>query len=216
MTGLFSRITLFFLALSAPTVGAATLTGANCQHALTVVGTEVPETTWRTKNTYRNSDGALFATDTDRENAMEDRQRDDILSVTTQNFTPGIAIFPMTGVVTKNVTPQGSYLERVEVSGPAVADGILRATITLPVSGHNGPQMAAKWKDTDTYDLWMADSQGKTTFLAKGAKSLDYITFQEISIPLEKDKMVKVYYSRTGSAGVGGYPDGRTREFIWK
>ena len=100
-----------------------------------------------------------------------------------------------------------------EVTG--AKDGVLRATILVPVSGHRGMALAEQWAKADTYKLYYVDSNGKEIPLVTDAKSLDLITAHDIEIPLVDGKAVTLYYNRSGSLGPDGYQGGRILHLTW-
>lgn len=129
--------------------------------------------------------------------------------------TPEMRLLPESGV---QVTVIQSFQNgKVPILGLSKipASGRLGATLLLPVSGHCGLENAAAWAKTDTYKIYAKVADGPELLLAS-AKSRDIITFQEVSIPLQREKSTILTYHRSGSGGPGGYPSGRIIELKWK
>lgn len=125
--------------------------------------------------------------------------------------TPPMELVPEEGV-------KASYTDRYDGGHPEIThikvsgigpSGILKATMVLPVSGHTGVANAEAWAKTDTYTLLIG-----TKAIVKNVKSLDLVTKHEVEIPL-KIGSNEVFYERSGSGGVGGYPEGRTIVVEW-
>jgi hypothetical protein len=109
------------------------------------------------------------------------------------------------------------------------AEGLLRGTLLVPVSGHTGAANARAWSKTDTYTLKLDTSKdaagkqwnnsysesGPEAALVSGAKSLDIITAHDLNIQMAKGKGVRILYFRSGSGGPSGYFEGRVIELIW-
>jgi hypothetical protein len=102
---------------------------------------------------------------------------------------------------------------KIKVSGLG-SSGKLPLTLLLPVSGHTGAANARKWAKSDTYDIVMNSSSG-STHLASNKKSLGVVTVQEIIVSLKKNETVTIMYDRSGSAGPGGFSEGRYLEIVW-
>lgn len=131
--------------------------------------------------------------------------------------TPPLVIVPVSGTAVRFTKAWQEYSNMVaEVTGTTVQDGILRATVLLPVSAHTGLVDAKKWAKSDTYTLSWQDKNGKITPIVKDAKSLDMITLHDIEVPLVDGEKVTLMYERSGSGGVSGYAGGRAVELTWR
>lgn len=126
--------------------------------------------------------------------------------------TPGIELVEEVGssyyYSSKN-SPFGSGSSINHVIFDKTSGGEVRFTLLLPVSGHTGIQNAKAWAKTDTYKIWIQTTSNKRYVLASG-NSKDLVTYQDIKIPLKKGESVRLTYDRSGSAGPGGFPEGRT------
>jgi hypothetical protein len=107
-----------------------------------------------------------------------------------------------------NIVPQ------VEASGVGPS-ATLSATVLAPVSGHVGAESARQWAKTDTFSIYVQHGNGPRTTLASNVRSTDLVTSHDIKVPLKKGEITKVFYDRSGSAGVAGFPSGRTIEIVW-
>ena len=188
----------------------------NCIPAVMKIAAD-PLLSWRSGRTHQTEDKQVFATNAKREAEIKAEEEYQLDWIKAKKSTPEMLFIEIPGTEINYVIPKKKdKIPVYEVSGAKVADGKLKGTLLLPVSGHAGSENADKWRTTDTYDLYIKDAAGKQTFLAKGAKSLDYVTHHELEVPLKKGEKVSLYYSRSGSGGPGGYPEGRTIDIIWK
>ncbi|PIS10353.1 MAG: hypothetical protein COT73_09805 [Bdellovibrio sp. CG10_big_fil_rev_8_21_14_0_10_47_8] len=192
---------------------------------------------WRTSITHQEQ--TLAATSIERELWIKDAKKamEDFIFVVQD--TPEMIFAQAEGIqarspnvaitnAAKNTIPlnytnlpgeQGYHYDQVphiEVSnlGPS---GVLTGTLLLPVSAHYGLLPKSKgWSTTDTYSIYLESKNGqRLATLAQDVRSLDYITAQEISLPLTVGETVRLTYYRSGSGGPPGYPDGRILEITW-
>jgi hypothetical protein len=130
---------------------------------------------------------------------------------------PWIEVVPETGIQTRYSNLHGAdhsgVIGKAEVSG--LKNGLFRATLLLPVSGHVTHDDAVKWMSTDTYTLKLVRSNGQTEILTQDSKSLYYVTFHEVEFKMSPGEKVRLEYHRGGSGGPGGYPEGRLFDVIW-
>ncbi len=192
------------------------------------------ETSWRASTTQMFK-GKMAKTTARREQIMKSRaaaMEDFILNFKGQYGTGDIP--PM-----EFIFEEGAKFTALSISGGlngvitryAVSNlgskGKVRGTLLLPVSGHNGNANARRWAVTDFYQV-RTDSNptkaaathhswgrtGREVLLLR-SKSLDLVTKQEVELQMLKDIPVVVLYEREGSAGIGGYVEGRVMEFVW-
>jgi len=97
----------------------------------------------------------------------------------------------------------------------APADGVLRATVCINVSGHDqasNPSSVDNYAKTNTYNVRVRLPDGQELRLTNVARnnpnSAEYATAIDIAIPYMKGETI-VQAWPTGSAGVGGYVEGR-------
>lgn len=189
----------------------------------------------RKATTYSSATGDIAPTSAAREKAIADRAKlmaDEILGENgISQDTPPIQFFPAEGVNAKFLHTNFSGNEtsntlpaRIAFTGLGAA-GIVKGTLLLPVSGHTGAANAKAWAKTDTYTVkievstdknganWPSDSNAE--ILIPTVKSLDFVTYNEVAIPLQKDHMVRISYYRSGSGGPSGYFEGRVIELVW-
>jgi hypothetical protein len=183
-----------------------------CLDGLTSIsGTEFG---WRRAFTNSLPSDKAFATSKKREKNIKDSM--DLMKIELEDSdTPPMIVVPTAGTkieFTKDWEEYGPMHARV-LGG---SDGVLRATVLLPVSAHTGMDNAKKWSKTDTYSLNYVDASGKESTLIKDAKSLDLITAQEVEIPLVEGKAIRLLYYRSGSGGPGGYSGGRDLYLTWE
>lgn len=98
------------------------------------------------------------------------------------------------------------------------ADGMVRGTIVINVSGHDGAQAAEKYAKSNTYNVCITelDSKGNPTgkqirmnnIPRNNPNSAEYATKIPIEFPW-KEGSVRIEAWPTGSAGVYGYVEGR-------
>jgi len=191
------------------------LANANCQAQFA----SSPDVAWRATNTHAYPDGSFSLTSSARESRIQSQvqaMQAEILYPPDPE-TPYLEFFSEEGVQqvqTEQAVYQTGKLYRYNISGLGPS-GVLKGTLLLPVSGHTGIPNATKWKDTDTYTIKRTAAGEVTTDIILDAKSLDFITAQEIEISLIAGKPVRIEYHRSGSGGPGGYFEGRTMEFTW-
>ncbi len=175
-----------------------------------------PEIKWRSAQTNLNQSGDVSATSNIRERHLKSSIKQMENSVN-RSSTPIMALFPAEGqtesYLVKTRGYQSGIISRMEV-GNLGESGVYKGTLVLPVSGHDGVTKAKQWATTDTYSIHMESAAGTVT-LIKDAPSKDIVTLQEIEIPLKRGEVVKILYDRSGSAGPGGFPEGRIIEFVW-
>lgn len=136
------------------------------------------------------------------------------LSGNNHSDTPPMIVVPTDGTEINFTQRWQEYGDmHAEVTG--APDGILRATVLVPVSGHTGLANAKRWAKTDTYSLNYKNGS-KETPLVSNEKSLDLVTAQEVEIPLVDGKPITLLYYRSGSGGPGGYAGGRILHLTWK
>lgn len=119
--------------------------------------------------------------------------------------------------------PTQSIMKVSNVQKSAQAgEGFLNGTLMLPASGHTGAANARLYAASDTYSVTYSissDAAGKQfsgaeKSLIKDTKSLGFVTLHEVSIPMIKGHVTRIFYYRSGSGGPGGYYDGRVIDFI--
>lgn len=193
--------------------------GFDCKTLIAVAGDT--DAHWRNNITHPTATNISWKSDSAREQDIKNQmkhQTDEHNGVFAGHpDTPPMVVVPVKGTVIRFTKDWEEYKNmQAEVTGTTVQDGILRATILLPVSGHTGLANARNWAKTDTYSLFWEDAKGKRTTIVKDAKSLDMITLQDIEVPLKDGEKVTLYYERSGSLGVDGYQGGRALELTWK
>jgi hypothetical protein len=173
---------------------------------------------WRAKIT----NGAIVKSDANREGEIK-TQVQDLTDSILQSATPAYLITPATGVKLKQLVVGQGYqtrtVDRFQVSGLGKS-GTLSLTALLPVSAHTTLADARSWAKSDTYYLYATVGDKNSYYSGKrffelSDKSKDLVTLQELSIKLPANKLVTLFYYRSGSAGVGGYIEGRAIELIW-
>lgn len=169
---------------------------------------------WRQPTSHPDAQGEFAATNSLREGRIEQTSADMEAFIFDHTDVPEMEFYAAAGVKVKHVrTWQSNQMPAIEVSGLG-KEGILRGTLLLPVSGHCGAEKARAWATTDTYKVFL-EGGSKQVLLVKDAKSLGFVTKQELQIPLEKGKALKITYHRSGSGGPGGFPGGRILEITW-
>jgi hypothetical protein len=194
------------------------------------------EGVWRQAKTQPSQKGEFAATSAAREKLLADREAymvDFILNYQGhygKGDIPPMEIVPAEGskfdYVTKSDGDNG-IITRIKVSNIG-STGVLKATLLLPVSGHNGNANARAWAKTDTYNVWFDQDTrpmgtGSYSWNRTAAekvvfghsKSLDMVTFQEVEVPLKKGEGSTIVYARDNSAGPGGYVEGRVILLVW-
>jgi hypothetical protein len=194
------------------------------------------EADWRKDRTNPSQSGEFAATSAAREKQIERTivgMEDFILNFKGDYGTgdiPWMRFIPAEGTDFSYITQSNGLngsITRVAVRN-AGNPPVIRGSLLLPVSGHNGNDNARKWAKTDHYVVNI-DTNRKNTpsthhsyghdnkmkALFGDAKSLDLVTVQDVEIALIPNVPVVVTYYRKGSAGVEGYIEGRVMEFIW-
>lgn len=180
--------------------------------------TLMPNMDWRKANTNPNDAGGYTATTKAREaeiKEMAEEMADDVLN---SGVAGSMEVFSGQGVKVKTLidTPgyQSGIITKIQVGGLG-PEGKYRGTAVLTVSGHTSQADALRWAKTDKYSLHVQDSTGAQTTVVNNAKSLDVVTLQEFEIPMKKGETVRLLYDRGGSAGPGGYIEGRALDIVW-
>jgi hypothetical protein len=92
------------------------------------------------------------------------------------------------------------------------ADGMVRGTIVINVSGHDGGPAAADYATKNEYNIEVRLPSGKTLTWDRAPRndpsSTEYATLLDIEFPYEQGETV-LEASPDRSAGVGGYTEGR-------
>ena len=76
-------------------------------------------------------------------------------------------------------------------------------------------QNAEKWATTDTFTISYQHENSPKQTAAKDVSSTNLVTASDVSIPLKKGEITKIFYERSGSLGVAGFASGRTIEVVW-
>lgn len=210
---MFYKLRSATLVLAIATAGSTGFAAETCEMALR--GNNEAYTRlakWRAASTHEVAAGIVL-TNKPREQKLQ-RIKASMNETVLNQATPVLRVVE-TSEASLDMTEQAHYENGVYAKYNVSTGGepVLRATLLLPVSGHTGVEDAKKWATTDTYTIW-AEVDGKKTFLAQDVKSLDLITLQDVAIPLEKDKEVKVYYQRSGNS-IYGFVAGRVLGFTW-
>lgn len=136
-----------------------------------------------------------------------------------EESTLGMGIFFAEGTQEYTIRAAGEYGTGISpiYNVSNIKNGKLKMTMVLPVSSHAGLNNTRRWAFADTYDiiLRVGGRNGKTSYLAKDVKSRDYLTIQEIEVPLVKGETVEVLYNRHGSFGPDIYAEGRIVGLQW-
>ena len=192
---------------------------------------------WRAKITNAQASGAVAPTSAAREEYINNAIGSQLTFMNSNEDTPEMVFVQAEGVkvtvpakeALDNVTPiplayqpgaakQTKHYEevpRLNVTGLGPM-GVLRGTLLLPVSAHNGLANANAWAKVDKYWVDTADAQGRQTGkVVVDAPSRGPITVQEVQIQLIPGQVVQLRYARNGSAGIAGYAEGRVYEFVW-
>jgi hypothetical protein len=92
------------------------------------------------------------------------------------------------------------------------ADGMVRGTIVINVSGHDGAERAKEFAKTNSYNVCITMPDGKQIRMNNIPRNNPNDTEYATKIPIEfpyTEGTVRVEAWPTGSAGVGGYVEGR-------
>ena len=198
-----------------------------------------PEATgaWRAKLTNSQASGEVAPTSAAREEFINKAAGSQLTFMNSHQDTPEMVFVQAEGVrvsvpakeALTDVTPiplayepgaakQTTHYDeipRLHVTGLGPS-GILKGTLLLPVSAHNGLVNANNWAKVDKYRVVVADENGRQTgTIVVDAPSRGPVTVQEMEIQLVPGKVVQVQYARNGSLGVAGYAEGRVYEFVW-
>lgn len=198
-----------------------------------------PEATgaWRANITNAQTAGEVAPTSVAREEYINKAAGSQLTFMNSHEDTPEMVLVQAEGVrvsvATKeayeDITPiplayqpgaakQTKHFEevpRLEVTGLGPS-GILKGTLLLPVSAHNGLVNANNWAKVDLYKVVIADAQGRQTGkIVIDAPSRGPITIQEFAVQMVPGQVIQIQYARNGSAGVAGYAEGRVYELVW-
>ncbi|MCC7074379.1 MAG: hypothetical protein IT383_23940 [Deltaproteobacteria bacterium] len=92
------------------------------------------------------------------------------------------------------------------------ADGMVRGTIVINVSGHDGAERAAQYAKSNSYNVCITLPDGKQIRMnnipRNNPGSAEYATKIPIEFPWQEG-VARIEAWPTGSAGVGGYVEGR-------
>ena len=92
------------------------------------------------------------------------------------------------------------------------ADGMVRGTIVINVSGHDGAERAAQYAKSNSYNVCITMPDGKQIRMnnipRNNPGSAEYATKIPIEFPWQEG-VARIEAWPTGSAGVGGYIEGR-------
>ncbi|MBI1945740.1 MAG: hypothetical protein HYS27_08590 [Deltaproteobacteria bacterium] len=92
------------------------------------------------------------------------------------------------------------------------ADGMVRGTIVINVSGHDGAERAAQYAKSNSYNVCITMPDGKQIRMnnipRNNPGSAEYATKIPIEFPWQEG-VARIEAWPTGSAGVGGYVEGR-------
>jgi hypothetical protein len=194
------------------------------------------EAEWRARSTNTLDKGLVVPTSKSREQDIRyaaQSMENVILNFQGEYGTgdiPPMRIFPAIGT-DMILTRSWSYKPREIAPAFRISklgeSGLFRFTQLGPVSGHNGNENARRWALTDKY--YIAVAEGKdigpslggygvpkgVTLIVDQAPSRDLVTAHEVELVLKPNVPTFIYYWRQGSAGVAGYPSGRTIEVVW-
>lgn len=194
------------------------------------------DTSWRSASTQPFADKSLSPTSASREQTMKNQSKymeDFILNYRGEygvGDIPPMEFLFAEGSHYNTISTSygvGGRITRFSVTNLKSKAGKVKGTLLLPVSGHQGNVNARRWAVTDFYQVRLDtnpnntpsthSSWGRTgheTLLVR-SKSLDLVTKQEVELQLIPNIPLVVLYEREGSAGIGGYVEGRVMEFIW-
>lgn len=174
-------------------------------------------TKWRESITNGRKFDISTSVKREREIRKQVKELHDI--VINEAATPSMVFVPADGVRLTPIIESGGYgsgiIPRYRVHS---SDGVLSGTLLLPVSGHLGKTKARKWAKSDTYEIIADGFAFSKDNVSEGVKqnSLGIITLQNIHLPLISGTVLRLSYNRSGSAGPGGFSEGRNIEFIWE
>jgi len=195
-------------------IGDMAIGASKCGTALGETGHTDPLIKWRESMTHMNHNGAAATTSQGRERTIKNQRQFMEDYIFSAKDTPEMEFYPAQGTKTKIIrTYHNDTIPSIEVSSLGSARE-LHGTMLLPVSGHVGTENALRWAKTDTYDIFLEGSRGKTPIVSQ-AKSLGLITAQEVILKLKKGELLRLTYYRSGSGGPSGYPSGRILEILW-
>jgi hypothetical protein len=190
---------------------------ASTRKCMDLVSSLLPVQKWREKITHANADKSFTDSSASREKAIRASVRDMDKTVLVDEATPVMDFHLSDNVSWDYIRQGGDYgtgiYPKIKVSGLG-SSGQLPITLLLPVSGHTGAANARKWAKTDTYSILARSASGQTPLVDKKA-SLGVVTIQELIVPLKKNESLTIVYDRSGSAGPGGFPEGRYLEIVW-
>ena len=173
---------------------------------------------WRAGSTNRSDEAVDLSKDSEK---VLKQYRDAVNdAVYIESSTLGIEIEVHKNASLTTVRPPGDYGSRTfpKYAVEGLTDGKVGIVLGLPVSGHTGPENAALWAKTDKYNVRIEkEVDGRYVDHRKitQQQSQDTTTFHELILEMEKGVNYKLSYWRDGSAGPGGYPEGRFIELIW-
>lgn len=173
-------------------------------------------TQWRESITNGKKFAIATSVKREREIRAQVKELHDI--VINEDATPSMVFVPADGVKLTPVVESGGYgsgiIPRYRVHSTG---GVLSGTLLLPVSGHLGNTNARQWAKSDTYEIIANGSPFSNDNVTEGVKqkSLGIITLQNLHLPLIPGIVLRLSYNRSGSAGPGGFSEGRNIEFIW-
>ena len=91
------------------------------------------------------------------------------------------------------------------LSQDASGNTVFRATLLLPVSGHNGLQNAELWAKTDSVTVTVTDlATGKKTVLVNDVLSRGFVSIADIEFPAAPGQKLHIEYSRRGQGQYSG------------
>jgi|GEM_PF-2086833 len=186
-----------------------------CTSALSMKKSVAGWASWRREVTNALPDGSAVKTDNSREGEIRRTMKTMAKDVVADESTPMMITIPESGTKFKYTVESEGYgtgtIDKISVKSET---GLLRLTMLLPVSGHVGPDNAVKWSTNDMYSIFVTAPDGQRTNLVR-TKSKGIVTIQEVEVPLVRGQTVRVQYSRDGSAGPGGFIEGRTLDIEW-
>jgi hypothetical protein len=193
--------------------------------------------TWRSKITNSQTSGEVAPTSAAREEFINKAASAQLRFMNSHEDTPEMVMVQAEGVTVSvpakealtDITPiplayepgaakQTTHYDdipRLNVTGLGPS-GILKGTLVLPVSAHNGLANAIAWAKGDLYKVVVADAQGRqTSSIVIDAPSRGPVTLQEFAVQMVPGQVIQIQYARNGSLGVGGYAEGRVYELVW-
>jgi len=187
------------------------------------------EAQWRQAFTWtKGPSGQVVATNAAREALMQARSKEMNDELFATKDTPHMSFFVEAAPNLK----QTEIVPSVYLSGKTptikiqgVQGSVLKGTLMLPVSGHDGIQKATAWSKADRFDLTMTTGPLAAHSSGSGQKhlltqvlSMDMVTVVELEIPLTQKadgsyEPVNLLYYRLGVknhlGSPGGYWEGR-------